>query len=162
VTRPTRVSWRAAALGAALCSFVIACENDIAVQLLPPDPPPPAICVDGEPCSGRAWALSFHGAYDRIEILSSAQLDLPQDFAIEAWVWVRSYDGGHGVLNRWIPGVGDIQLTFGTPEPLPQLELPSSAQVPSHVLGSWGFVKPALFASTSTARSLAAWTRPSR
>lgn len=129
------------ALGAGLCAFIVACENDVAVQLLPPDPPPPAICVDGEPCSGRMWALSFHGAYDRIEIPSSAQLDLPQDFALEAWVWVRSYDAGHGVLNRWIPGLGDVQLTFGTPEPLPQMEFPSLEPVPSHVLGSWAFVK---------------------
>jgi hypothetical protein len=140
VTRTVRVSWWPTTFGAALLFGATACENDVALQLLPPDPPPLAVCIDGEPCSGRAWALSFEGAYDRVEIPSSAQLDLPQDFAIEAWVWVRSYNGGHGVLNRWIAGVGDIQLTFGTPEPLPQLELPSLEQVPSHVLGSWAFV----------------------
>ena len=148
MTQTRRVSWRAAALGAALSCAATACENDVAVQLLPPDPPPPAVCVDGEPCSGRAWALSFQGAYDRIEIPSASQLDLPQDFAIEAWVWVRSYDAGHGILNRWIPGVGDLQLTFGTPEPLPQLELPSLEQVPSHVLASWGFVRPDYWLTT--------------
>jgi hypothetical protein len=126
---------------AAALLLATACENDVAVQLLPPPPPAPAVCVDGEPCSGRAWALSFQGAYDRVEIPSSPQLDLPQDFALEAWVWIRSYQGGHGVLNRWIPGVGDVQLTFGTPEALPQLELPSLELVPSHVLASWVFVR---------------------
>jgi hypothetical protein len=75
-----------------------------------------------------------------VEIPSSPQLDLPQDFAFEAWVWIRSYDGGHGVLNRWLRNVGDIQLTFGTPEPLPPLEFPSMEPVPSHALGSWAFL----------------------
>jgi Concanavalin A-like lectin/glucanases superfamily len=140
VTVSARVSWQPAAFGAMALLSLSACENDVAIQLLPPPPPAPAICVDGDPCSGRAWALSFHGPYDRIEIPSSPQLDLPQDFALEAWVWIRSYDSGHGVLNRWIAGVGDIQLTFGTPEPLPQLELPSLEQVPSHVVASWAFV----------------------
>lgn len=142
MTRIFAVSWQLAGLGAAASLGLTACENDVALQLLPPPPPAPATCVDGMPCSGRAWALSFQGAYDRIEVPSSPLLDLPQDFAIEAWVWIRSYEGGHGVLNRWIPGVGDIQLTFGTPEPLPQLEHPSLEQVPSHVLGSWAFVRP--------------------
>lgn len=117
------------------------CENDVAVQLLPPPPPPATLCADGDPCSGRTWALSFEGAYDRVEIQSSPALDLPQDFAIEAWVWVRSYGGGHGILNRWIGGVGDIQLTFGTPEPLPWFELPTLELAPSHVLASWAFVR---------------------
>ena len=127
--------------GVAALVSLSACENDVAVQLLPPPPPPATICVDGDPCSGRTWALSFKGAYDRVEIPSSPALDLPQDFAIEAWVWVRSYNGGHGVLNRWVSAVGDIQLTFGTPEPLPQLELPTLELVPSHVLASWAFVR---------------------
>jgi hypothetical protein len=129
-------------LGLVALTGLLGCENDVAVQLLPPPAPAPAICVDGAPCSGRAWALSFQGAYDRVEVPSSPQLDLPQDFAIEAWIWVRSYTGGHGVLNRWIPGVGDVQLTFGTPEPLPQAELPSLELVPSHVLSSWVFLPP--------------------
>lgn len=54
---------------------------------------------------------------------------------------LKSHDGGHGVLNRWFPGVGDIQLTFGTPEPLPVLELPSTEPVPSHGLATWAFVR---------------------
>lgn len=140
-----------------------ACENDVAVHLLRPAPPAPSAtttsdpkptpstsssspiptpCIDGDPCSGRARALRFRGAYDRVEVPASSGLDLPQDFALEAWVLLKSYAGGHGVLNRWQTGVGDIQLTFGTPEPLPQLELATSEPVPSHVLASWAFVRP--------------------
>jgi hypothetical protein len=145
VTWAVRVWRRAPAFVMLALPWLLACENDVAVQLAEPPPPPSAICVDGDPCSGRARALYFHGPYDRVEIASSALLDLPQDFAIEAWLLVESYAGGHGVLNRWIPGVGDIQLTFGTPEPLPPLELPTMEQVPSHVLGSWGFVRPELW-----------------
>lgn len=142
----TRRAWALGRIGSASAGVtallgLTGCENDVAVQLLPSPPPPAAICVDGEPCSGRSWGLSFEGAYDRVEIPSSNALDLPQDFALEAWVWVRSYNAGHGILNRWIPGVGDVQLTFGTPEPLPQLELPTLELVPSHVLASWVFVR---------------------
>lgn len=142
MTRSLRAFGGVECAGVAALMGLAGCENDVAVQLLPPPPPPATICVDGEPCSGRSWALSFEGAYDRVEVPSSPALDLPQDFAIEAWVWVRSYNGGHGILNRWIGGVGDVQLTFGTPEPLPQLELPTLELVPSHVLASWVFVKP--------------------
>ncbi len=153
------------ALGSVLLFASLACENDVAVHLLPPvplksaDPPNPPVCVDGDPCSGHAWALSFRGPYDRVEIPSSALLNLPQDFAIEAWVFVRNYVGGHGVLNRWITGVGDIQLTFGTPEALTQDEFPSRELVPSHVVGSWAFVRER-FWLTAVAPSLpsaAAW-----
>jgi hypothetical protein len=83
-----------------------------------------------------------------VEIATSPLLDVPQDFAIEAWVFVRSYAGGHGVLNRWVPGVEDIELTFGVPEPLKFAELPSNEPVPSHVLATWGFVQPDLWIST--------------
>jgi Concanavalin A-like lectin/glucanases superfamily len=155
VTLVSRVPRGSSALGLALLFASLACENDVAVHLLPPapvksadpaDPPDPPICVDGDPCSGHAWALSFKGAYDRVEVPSSTSLDLPRDFAVEAWVLVRNYSGGgHGVLNRWIAGVGDIQLTFGTPEPVSQLELPSLDVVPSHVLGSWAFVREGLW-----------------
>jgi hypothetical protein len=120
--------------------WLFACENDVQVHLLPP---PPEMCVDGDACSGRARALYFHGPYDRVEIASSPSLDLPQDFAIEAWVLVKSYVGGHGVLNRWVPNTGDIQLTFGTPEPLSQRQLPTVEKVPSHMLASWGHVEGA-------------------
>jgi hypothetical protein len=119
--------------------WLFACENDVQVQLLPP---PPAMCVDGDPCSARAPALYFHGPYDRVEIPSSALLDLPQDFSFEAWVLVKSYVGGHGVLNRWVRNAGDIQLTFGTPEPLSLHQLPTVEKVPSHVLASWAYVGP--------------------
>lgn len=132
---------------------LIGCENDVSVQLLPKPPPEEVPCVDGDPCSGLARALHFRGAYDRVEIPSSPLLDVPQDFAIEAWVLVKSYAGGHGVFNRWAAGVGDIQLTFGVPEPLPQLELMSTEQVPSHVLASWSFVRPEYWI-TLTASSL--------
>jgi hypothetical protein len=120
---------------------LFACESDVAVQL--GKPPPAAICVDGEPCSGRALALYFHGPYDRVEIPSSPLLDLPQDFAIEAWLLVKTYGGGHGVLNRWVPNAGDIQLTFGTPEPISQHQLPIVEKVPSHALASWAHVEAA-------------------
>ena len=163
------VLWRFGAFGAAVLSSLGGCENDVSVRLLPKARPVPGVvssagaggaagaegapgasgaageppvCVDGEPCSGLTRALYFKGPYDRVEIASSALLDVPQDFSIEAWVLVKSYGAGHGVFNRWIAGVGDLQLTFGTPEPLPQLELPSLEQVPSHVLASWAFVQP--------------------
>lgn len=136
MTRAARLSWEPAALGA-VALLGVACENDVGVQLLPSRS---THCVDGGACPGYARALSFRGAYDRVEIPSSPQLDLPQDFAFEAWVWVRSYDGGHGVLNRWRENLGDIQLTFGTPEPLPAREFPTSELVPSHALGSWAFL----------------------
>ena len=160
MTVVSRVPRGSSALGLVLLLASLACENDVAVHLLPPapvksaDPPDLPVCVDGEPCSGHAWALSFEGAYDRVEIASSGLLDLPQDFAVEAWVLVRNYSGGgHGVLNRWIAGVGDIQFTFGTPEPVSQLELPSLDMVPSHVLGSWAFVREG-FWLTAVAPSL--------
>lgn len=126
--------WLTAAL--LLCS----CENEVSVQLLPT--PPPDTCVPGDPCSGLSRALRFRDAYDRVEVPSSSLLDFPQDFAFEAWVFVESYENGHAVLNRWASALGDIQLTFGTPEPLPVLELPTAEPAPSHVLASWVFVKP--------------------
>lgn len=158
----TRRVWPWCAALASAPLVLASCENDVAVHLLRPAPPAPSStttsdpmpmpsastpdpkpdpCVDGDPCSGRYWALSFAGAYDRVEVPSSSLLDLPQDFAVEAWVFVRNYDGGHSVLNRWVSALGDIQLTFGTPEPLPQLELPTLDVVPSHVLASWSFVR---------------------
>jgi len=146
------------------------CGSDVSVQLLPGDNQaltvadaaakdvgPTVIdggCQDGDPCSGIP-ALSFHGPYDHVEIADSPLLDVPQDFAIEAWVLVRSYSGGHGVLNRWIAAVEDIELTFGVPEPIKFAELPSTEPVPSHVLATWGFVKPDLWITT------VAPTRPS-
>jgi hypothetical protein len=126
--------------GGASLLLLAGCQNDVSVQLLP-EPPVEVVCVDGDPCSGLSRALRFKGAYDHVEIPHSPLLDVPQDFTIEAWVLIKSYEGGHGVLNRWTAGVGDIQLTFGVPEPLPQLELATTEHVPSHVLASWGFVR---------------------
>jgi hypothetical protein len=156
--------------------LALACENDVAVHLLPagdgagiepdagspPDTGGPDAgdfdagaldsgttdagdsgapdCVAGDPCSGLAWALRFQRAYDRVEVPSSPLLDLPRDFTIEAWLYVESYESGHGVFNRWMAGVGDIQLTFGVPQPLPPSQLPGSEPVPSHTLSSWGYV----------------------
>jgi hypothetical protein len=138
-----------------LAPLLVSCENDVQVRLLPkplafepepvagqmsgPMPEPP--CEQGDPCSGLARALYFNGPYDRVEIASSPLLDVPQDFTFEAWVLPKSYEGGHTVFNRWAGGVSDIQLTFGTPEPLPQLELPTMEPVPSHVLATWAFVR---------------------
>lgn len=155
-------NWRRHLLLAGAGVLVAACENDVSVHLLRPPPapaptttgstkptpmpssstPPITPCVDGDPCSGLVKALYFKGPYDRVQIPSSPLLDLPQDFTVEAWVLLKSYTGGHGVFNRWFPGVGDVQLTFGTPEPLPMLELPTDEPVPSHVLASWAFVRP--------------------
>jgi len=151
VTRGAWVSWELALLGA-VALLGMACENDVAVQLLPSRS---TSCVDGDACPGYARALSFRGAYDRVEIPSSPQLDLPQDFAFEAWVLVRSYDGGHGVMNRWRQNLGDIQLTFGTPEPLPAREFPTTELVPSHALGTWAFLSPSSWL-TAVAPSLPA------
>jgi hypothetical protein len=123
-----------------LLLLVNGCQNDVAVQLLP-ERSNGAVCIDGDPCSGLARALRFQGAYDRVEVPSSPRLDVPQDFSIEAWVLINSYEGGHGVLNRWMYGAGDIQLTFGSPEPLDLLEFPTMEPVPSHVLASWSFVR---------------------
>ena len=104
------------------------------------EPPVPPECVDGDPCSGLKRALYFHGPYDRVEIPSSPLLDLPQDFAVEAWVLPKSYTGGHGLVNRWASGVGDFNLTFGVPEALPPLQLPTTELAPSHGLASWSFL----------------------
>ncbi len=138
-------------LFALTCLLLAGCENDVSVKLLPkpPEPPVEVVCVDGDPCSGLARALYFKGSYDRVEIPASPMLDVQQDFALEAWVLIKSYDAGHGVFNRWTPGVGDIELTFGVPEPLPQLELMTLEQVPSHVLASWGFVRPDYWVTVS-------------
>jgi len=141
VTSFVRVWRRAPTFAVIALPWLCACENDVAVQL--GHPPPAGICVDSDPCSRCARALYFHGPYDRVEIPSSPLLDLPQDFAIEAWLLVKSYAGGHGVLNRWVPNEGDIELTFGTPEPLSQHQLQTVEQVPSHVLASWGHVQAA-------------------
>jgi hypothetical protein len=132
------------AIAAAL--LALGCENDVSIQLLA-EPPVEMPCLEGDPCSGLARALYFKGPYDRVEIASSPLLDVPQDFAVEAWVLVESYDAGHGILNRWAAGIGDLELTFGVPEVLPQLELPTAEQVPSHVLASWGFVQPGSWVS---------------
>jgi Concanavalin A-like lectin/glucanases superfamily len=166
-------------------AFVLlpSCENDVSVRLLPkvtsnlvPDAnggsagagiaEPAAgaageapVCISGDRCSGLVRALRFRGAYDRVEIASSPQLDVPQDFTIEAWVLVKSYSAGHGIFNRWARGLGDIELTFGTPVPLPQLELPTLERVPSHVLASWAFVRPDywLTAVASSPPTVDAW-----
>jgi hypothetical protein len=114
-----------------LVSLSFSCTSQVGVQLLP-----------GE---GRleARALWFEGPYDRVEVPSSPSLDVPRDFAVEAWVFVDGYNGGHGIFNRWQNGLGDIELTFGIPEHVSPDELPSQEPVPSHTLAAWGFVTPA-------------------
>jgi hypothetical protein len=157
LTSFVRGSWQPSTFAVVALAWLSACENDVAIQL--GQPQPAALCADGEPCSGRARALYFHGPYDRVEIPSSPLLDLPQDFAIEAWVLIKSYAGGHGVLNRWVPNAGDIELTFGTPEPVSQHQLPSLEKVPSHVLASWGHVEAAYWITVvaPSLPSLGAW-----
>jgi hypothetical protein len=108
-----------------LITLFVACTREVDVHLLP---------------GGGAPALRFAGPYDRVEVPSSTLLDVPRDFAVEAWVFVETYAGGHGVFNRWQPTIGDIQLTFGVPEPIPAAELPSQDPVPSHTLAAWGYV----------------------
>jgi len=148
-----------------VCVAHTGCENDVSVQLLPGDnqaltqADARADVADPRCTAAGPCALYFNGPYDRVEIADSPSLDVPQDFAIEAWVFLKSYAGGHGVLNRWVPGMEDIELTFGVPEPLPFAELPSNDPVPSHVLATWGFVKPDLWISTisSTQPTVGAW-----
>lgn len=152
-------------LASAACA---GCGSDVSLQLLPGDnqalvqsPSKDAgpDVADAGCASNNTCALAFKGPYDRVEIATSPLLDVPQDFAVEAWVFVKSYAAGHAVLNRWVPGVEDIELTFGVPEPLPFAELPSSEPVPSHTLATWGFVKPYLWISmvSSTQPSAGAW-----
>jgi hypothetical protein len=116
------------AIAASLVSLSIACSSQVSIQILP-----------GEGTRTER-ALRFGGPYDRVEVPSSGLLDVPIDFAVEAWVRIDRYDGGHGVFNRWQRTVGDIELTFGVPEPVPLTELPSSDPVPSHTLAAWGYV----------------------
>jgi hypothetical protein len=99
-------------------------------------------------------ALSFHGPYDTVEVAHSTLLDVPADYALEAWLFVRSYEGGHGIFNRWQNGVGDIELSFGVPEPLNPEQLPIEPTVPFHDLLTWGFFQP------NTWRTIVAPTQP--
>lgn len=107
-----------------------ACSNDVTVRLLP---------ATEDSLDESKLALSFYGPYDTVKIPDSELLDLPQDFSVELWVFVRSFNGGHGLFNRWQFASGDIELTFGTPEPLPEEQLPISETVPSHRLAAWVF-----------------------
>jgi len=111
------------------------------------------------PEQGPTRVLSFEGPYDRVEVPSSALLDLPQDFTIEAWVLIRTYQGGHGVFNRWVSTSGDIQLTFGAPEIVAAAELPAQEPVPSHTLATWLYVSAGIWitAYSSQLPSVAAW-----
>jgi hypothetical protein len=121
------------ARAASVVSLSMACSSQASIQILP-----------GEG-TRAARALRFAGPYDRVEVPSSSGLDVPGDFAVEAWVWIDGYEGGHGIFNRWQRTVGDIELTFGVPEPIPPEELPAREPVPSHTLAGWGYV-----ASTAT------------
>jgi hypothetical protein len=130
------------------CILPLACSGEVAIQILPGDD---ARADSGcEACALGAPALSFSGPYDRVEGASSSLLDLPQDFAIEAWVFVESFSGGHGIFNRWVSEMGDIELTFGTPEIVADAELPDQAPVPSHTLAAWGFIRPGLWVTAHT------------
>lgn len=110
-----------------------ACSSETTFRLLPTSD------EDGS-VDGSVPALSFYGPYDTVRIADSELLDLPQDFSVELWVFVRSFNGGHSLFNRWQLGVGDIQLTFGTPEPLSEEQLPISEPTPSYELAAWGYV----------------------
>jgi hypothetical protein len=129
-----------------------ACSGEASIHILSGDTvaPSDAGCAD-DACGSHGVALAFSGPYDRVEVPSSPLLDLPQDFAIEAWVMVDSYEAGHGIFNRWVAQVGDIELTFGTPELLADAELPEQAPVPSHTLATWGFVPPGQWITAHTA-----------
>ena len=111
-----------------LLGAAVACTHEVNVQLLP---------EDGTP---GIQALRFAGPYDHVEVPSSPLLDVPHDFAVEAWVYVDNYTGGHGVFNRWKNTGGDLELTFGVPELVPAAELPAQGPVPSHTLAAWGYV----------------------
>src|SRR5262249_62288633 len=94
------------AIAVSLVSLSIACSSQVSIQILPREG------------TRTERALRFAGPYDRVEVPSSSSLDVPRDFAVEAWVRIDGYDGGHGVFNRWQRAVGDIELTFGIPEPV--------------------------------------------
>lgn len=111
-----------------LLTLSFACTREVSVQLLPEDR------------TAGVQALRFSGPYDHVEVPSSPLLDVPRDFAVEAWVYVDSYTGGHGVFNRWKNTGGDLELTFGVPELVPAAELPAQDPVPSHTLAAWGYV----------------------
>jgi hypothetical protein len=159
MTGPAVRSTRSAS-GAWFACFLSACSSEVSVQILPGDNTSgrgqDAGCGNDAPCPGRTWALAFAGPYDRVEVPSSPWLDLPQDFTIEAWVMIASYSGGHGVFNRWLSTVGDIQLTFGTPEILSKAELPVDEPVPSHTLAAWGYVRQTFWITTYTSMRPAA------
>jgi hypothetical protein len=131
-----------------------ACENDVVVRLSQG-----VECRPGDPCSGLTPSLHFHGPYDTVRVPSSPQLDFPQDFTLEAWVLPKSYGGGHVIVNRWVPGATDVQLTFGIPEPVNQLEFTLNEQVPAHGLAAWAWVRSEfwLTAATPNLPSTDAW-----
>src|SRR5438552_3610147 len=99
------------------CLLATGCSGETAIHLLPGDNDAAGDAGCAE-CPPPSWALSFSGPYDRVEVPTSPLLDVPQDFTVEAWVMIESYGGGHGVFNRWVPQSGDIELTFGIPEPV--------------------------------------------
>jgi hypothetical protein len=134
------------------CVLIAACSGESEIQILPGDNAAPAGDAGCETCAPMVQALAFSGPYDRVEVSSSPSLDLPQDFAIEAWVWIESYAGGHSVFNRWVSEVADVELTFGAPEILSDAELPVQPPVPSHVLATWGFVHPGRWITAYTSR----------
>jgi hypothetical protein len=96
-------------------------------------------CAGAAGCGVLTSALYFKGPYDRVEIPANPLLNVPQEFTVEAWVYVESYAGGHSVFNRWSSGLTDIQLTFGAPEQLPPEEFNTTEPFPSHSLAAWVF-----------------------
>jgi hypothetical protein len=132
-----------------IAGFLIsACSDDVTVRLLPDTHSGPNSNESPSADSGTAThgdseqsaALSFYGPYDSVEIPHSQLLDFPKDFALELWVFVRSFSGGHALFNRWQLGAGDVVLTFGTPEPLSAEQLPVSEPVPFHNLAAWSLL----------------------
>ncbi len=137
---------------AGCCILSTACSSSAAIHILPGDNAvADAGCSGDVSCPSGAWALAFSGPYDHVEVPSSPLLDVPQDFAIEAWVMVQSYAGGHGIFNRWVEHTADIELTFGTPEVVADAELPDQAPVPSHTLATWGFVRSGVWITAHAA-----------
>src|SRR5258708_13123005 len=95
-----------------VAALLLSCSSEVKVNLLSGDH------------AGGVRALNFEGPYDRVEVPSSPLLDVPQDFAVEAWVIIESYAGGHDVFNRSQTSTARLALPLRTPHPNPPSTLP--------------------------------------
>jgi hypothetical protein len=120
--------------------------SDMEADAMDPERPPGDVTHDDddddsespvEDSGVRLRGLSFKGPYDRVEVASVPAFEFPPVFTLEAWVFVRSFTGGHVVFNRWVPGGTDVGIFFGVPEHVPEFQLPEPHPVPSRRLVAW-------------------------